>query len=214
VGLFKYMGRERFSELWTKVDSFERGFSFSKLFLNGTMGAGKSHMLAALTCLLFRLGRRPVYIPDCRQLCRDPLPYIQSALLCAFADPSSALQRNEIRSLQSMESAKNFCRNRAGSKSLYFIVDQINALEHEPPNADDHPNARKEELALFLKGISTGHFYIYSASANYRTARWMAQKQTGEDKMSIMGGMSEVRNPLWTPCLSLDSIRFCFYRGR
>src|SRR6266487_633234 len=201
VKLFEYMGRERFGDLWNTVQSLRIGSGSSQLFLQGTMGCGKSHMLAALTCLLFRRGKRPVYIPDCRQMLVDPLPYIQSALLCTFADASSSSHRDKIRSFRNPDDALDFCRN-LGERHLYFIVDQINALEHEAPNTDLAQNDHKAVLSDFLQRIALGHYIITSASANYRTAQRMAQKQTGELGMSMMGGMSEVRN------LPLDTISF------
>jgi hypothetical protein len=205
------MGRERFGNLWDKVQSLEIGLRSTQLFLHGNMGCGKSHMLAALACLLFRLGKRPVYLSNCRQMLADPLPYIQSAMLCSFAATSSPDQRNKIRSFRNTEDAIQFCRT-LGETRLYFIIDQVNALEQEEPNADLVLNSEKETLLNFLHRISVGHYSITSASANYRTARRMARKQTGELKMSMMGGMSTVRNPLWMLCL-LISIRFYFSGG-
>lgn len=127
VMMFEYMGRELFGSLWHQVQSFQIGGGFSQLFLHGNMGSGKSHMLAALACLLLRRGEHPVYLPDCRQMLANPLPYIQSAMLCSFADPSSLACHNEIRSFQSMEDVWKFCGTL--KTHLYFIVDQINALE-------------------------------------------------------------------------------------
>lgn len=56
-----------------------------------TMGYGKSHILAALACLLSRLKCHVVLIPDCKQMVLDPLSYIQSA----FAYPSPS-QREKL----------------------------------------------------------------------------------------------------------------------
>jgi hypothetical protein len=210
VKLFEYMGRERFGSLWGAVQSLRIGSGSSQLFLQGTMGHGKSHMLAALTCLLFRIGKRPVYIPDCRQMLVDPLSYIQSALLCAFADASSSSHRHKIRSFRTVDDALEFCHN-FGATQLYFIIDQINSLEHEAPDTDSVPNNQKDVLLTFLRRIVLGHYSITSASANYRTVWRMAQKQTGEVGMSLMGGMSEVRNlPLNTISFSrLQSASVC-----
>jgi hypothetical protein len=212
VKAFEYMGRERFKTLWDAVQSLRISSGSSQLFLHGNMGCGKSHMLAALACLLFRLGKRPVYIPDCRQMLVDPLSYMQSALLCSFADAFSSLHREKIRSFQNISDALEFCRNLDDETRLYFIIDRINALEDEPPNADLVLNLQKQDLSTFLQKIPLSHYSITSASANYRTARRMAQKQTGETKMSMMGGMSKVRNLPLDPCL-LISICFCFAGG-
>src|SRR5215510_3705547 len=54
---FEYMGRDWFKTLWEVVEKFQIGSGFSQLYLQGNMGCGKSHILAALTCLLSRIGR-------------------------------------------------------------------------------------------------------------------------------------------------------------
>jgi hypothetical protein len=189
--LFEYMGRERFSDLWTNVQSMKLGVSYSQLYIHGSMGYGKSYILAALACLLSRRGKRVVYLPDCRQALRPFLPYLQSALLCAFADPSSTSLRDKIRQFKTAEDATNFVRT-LGNIRLYFIVDQINALEHEDVNTDNVSNTMKDNIRDFLFAMFVSHYSITSASANYRTALHMRQKQTSEIKMTMIGGMSEV----------------------
>jgi hypothetical protein len=67
-------------------------------------------------------------------------------------------------------------------------------LEHEDRNADVVANERKAALSDLLQKFTLGHYSINSASANYKTAKCMAQKQTGELGMSVMGGMSQVSN--------------------
>jgi hypothetical protein len=76
-------------------------------------------------------------------------------------------------------------------------------LDHEAPNADYISNHKKDDLSAFLLQITVGHYGVTSASVNYRT-RHMAQKQTGDLKMSVTGGMSEVSN-LGTAFSSFDA---------
>jgi hypothetical protein len=190
---FEFMGRERFSDVWKEINAMVQGIGFPQLYIHGTMGYGKSHILAALACLLARTGRPTVYIPDCRQAAADPLPYIQSALLCTFTGPLWSARRDLIRSLMSTDDVLNFCRGLAKTNRLYFIVDQINALESEAPEKDQLTNAQKEALRKLLSQLYIGHYSVTSSSANYRTAMHMHQKQTGETKIEMMGGFSEVR---------------------
>jgi hypothetical protein len=203
VRQFEYMGRERFREMWKIVENFRLVEGYSQFFLHGNMGGGKSHMLAALTCLLFRCGKRPVYIPDCKQMLLHPLPYIQSALLCAFAGASAAPYRAAIRSFRAIDNAFTFCGN-LGATHLYFVIDQVNALEREAPNADTVSSKQKESLAEFLQKITVGHFSISSASASNMTMYRMAKKQDNEIKMSMMGGLSKMRD------FALGAIFSCF----
>ena len=185
------MGREQFIELWRHVSSMNVGPGPSQLYVHGTMGYGKSHILAALTCLLQRLGKRVVYMPDCRQMLTDVVNYVKSALLCAFSEPSLSPIRNEIRHLTGPDDILDFCRSLEGDP-LYFIVDQINALEQAEPNTDKVPNKEKQNVSSFLEKLYLSHLSITSSSANNRTAVYMAKKQTGELKMQMMGGMSSV----------------------
>jgi hypothetical protein len=191
TSVFEFMGRESFSRLWESVGSMQLGVGFSQLFLHGSIGYGKSHILAALVCFLAGIGKRTVYLPDCRQLLAKPLPYIQSALLCTFSDPSSSSERDKIRRFTTTDDALAFCHDLNGTH-LYFITDQINAFEREGPNKDKIPDDDKIVLRRLLEAMFLGHFSITSASANYRTAFHMRQKQDGELKLTMMGGMSEV----------------------
>lgn len=51
------------------------------LFLRGTVGYGKSHMLAALVLLLIMEGEGVVYLPDCRAMLGSLVPYVKAAIL-------------------------------------------------------------------------------------------------------------------------------------
>ena len=187
---FAYMGRESFSAVWSEVNRLKTRGGYTRLYIHGTMGYGKSHILAVLAGLLSRSGKRTVYMPDCRELLGDMVSYLQSALLCAFADPSSSHRRDKIRAFKSQEDIYDFCRTQ--SEPFYFIVDQKNALEIEGANMDAATNSTKQTAQQFLSQLTAMHYTITSASANYRTALHMAKKQTGERKIPMMGGMSEV----------------------
>jgi hypothetical protein len=77
-------------------------------------------------------------------------------------------------------------------KGLYFIVNQKNALEAEGANMDMATNSAKQATQEFLNQITAIHYMITSGSANYRMAMHMVAKQTGEQKMLMMGGMSKM----------------------
>jgi energy-coupling factor transporter ATP-binding protein EcfA2 len=188
------MGRESFHDLWKLVSAMNADGGNSQIHVYGTMGFGKSHILAALAGLLARKGKRVVYLPDCRQMVVHPLVYIQSALLCTFADPPSSAMRAKIRRLKSNDDLLAFCSSI--QTPMYFIVDQMNALEAEELNEDSIPNSAKFDLVKLLQEIFLGHLVIKSASANYRTAQYTRQRQLGEEQISMMGGLSEVCVPL------------------
>lgn len=186
------MGRTVFSLVWRMVNELKVRGGFAELYIYGTMGYGKSHILAVLAGLLSRSSKRTVYLPDCRRLVTDPIGYLQSALLCTFADPSSLHTRDDIRALKSFSNIINFCQQ----EILYFIIDQKNAFdESEDINMDINNNSKKNAVREFLCELTAPHYVITSASADHRTAMHMAEKQTGERKLSLMGGMSEVSKP-------------------
>lgn len=188
---FEYMGREAFQRVDKQVSSLKLGDGYTRLYIEGTMGYGKSHILAALACMLYRQGKRVVFIPDCRAMLRDPLPYIKSALLCAFADPLLVEKRNQIRACTTKEQIYSFF-HRLDGPTPYFIVDQINAFELSDVNTDLISDQQKKTYNSFIVALATGSFYITGASANYQTSKYMEQKQTGDLKMSLTGGMSKV----------------------
>ncbi|KAI9443719.1 hypothetical protein F5148DRAFT_1255992 [Russula earlei] len=193
---FQYMGREAFARVWAAVGRMRTEIGLNRIYIQGTIGYGKSHILAALACLLGRGGNRVVYLPDCREMLRGPLIYLKSALLCAFADPSSSHHRTTIRACRSNSDLLAFCRANANPDPLYFVVDQMNAFHKEESNEDEIANDKKQEFSNLLQEMSAEHYSITCASANRRTMMHMQRKQTGDLKLSMMGGMSKVRRPL------------------
>lgn len=69
-GTFQYMPREKFEALAKEIGNLSRT-AYRKLFVYGTIGYGKSHILAAMTCFLIRQGKRVVYLPDCRAMIKN-----------------------------------------------------------------------------------------------------------------------------------------------
>ena len=195
-GLFSYIGREKFTIIWEaclkiKADTRHR----QAIYVCGTGGYGKSHILAALACLLVRKKEPVVYLPDCRAMLREPLEYLRHALLFAFVDSSSSGYRERIYECEDIEALAGFCKNykRGG---LCFIVDQLNALDPELKGEDDISDQRKYELHELLQRILAGHVLITSASANHKSAKYMASKDTGDQKIPLLGGMMTVRELL------------------
>lgn len=195
---FEYIGRESFASVWETVGKLRLPAGRGRIYIHGTMGYGKSHILAALACLLAREGKRVVYVPDCRQMLNAPLLYLKSALLCAFPDPPSFRDRIAIRACSSVQHLLQFCQAR--QDRWYFIIDQRNALDPEELGQDMASNSAKTEWSAVLLEMAVTHYSITSASANHKTVKHMRQKQTGDLKLSLMGGMSEVRRVFVSLC--------------
>lgn len=75
---------------------------------------------------------------------------------------------------------------------VYFIMDQMNALDHEGDNVNTVDNQWKVATQEYLDQLTSGHYQITSVSANYRMAMHMAKKQAGEMKLALMSRMSKV----------------------
>jgi NACHT domain-containing protein len=122
------------------------------LWLYGTQGYGKSHLLAALVCCLVAKGERVVFIPDCRECVKRPVSYIQAAMIFAWADDDE--RRQEIMELDTMEMIGRFFD---GTTGVVFVIDQLNALEPE----------EKDHLHGWLTGFCSRHKAVFGSSANY-----------------------------------------------
>src|SRR5256885_2360597 len=95
---WRYVGRTKFKELVERLKLVRDSEDTRAIWLYGTQGYGKSHLLAALVCYLAAQDERVVYIPDCRSWLLDPLTYVQAAMLFAWADDINAQnERSEER---------------------------------------------------------------------------------------------------------------------
>ena len=180
------MGRSKFGELASRMEHADFVEGIENLYLYGTFGSGKSHILAALACKLIREGERVVYVPDCATLLDDFEWAIRTALCCAFYD--SPL-------LETIESALDFdalLRFWRQQRKLYFIVDQLNALELGGRHAS--LDEVKEKVTQRLHQMRIHHKYIFSASANEKSDVQANMKQGGITVIRFLGGMSKVCN--------------------
>ena len=186
---FRYMGRTKFAELknYTKGEAFVDGTE--DIYLYGSSGSGKSHILAALVFQLIREGKRVLYVPDCRDLLSNFHKTIQAALLCAFYDDAESLAA--ITSASSVDDLFKFWNDHT---DRYLVVDQLNVLEVDPDS--DSLKATKEGIYRQLNEMRFAHRYIYSASANEKANRDVDLKQAPIKVFSMYGGMDEVRHNL------------------
>jgi hypothetical protein len=187
-----YMGRVCFSQVWEAYGIVEsKPYQRQAIYVYGGKGIGKSYILAALACLLVRKGTRVVYLADCRAWLFDPLRYLRNALIFAFVNSKPSF-REEVLDCENLESLANFCARYRNTGQLCFIVDQLNALDPEPMAQDVVTNQKKMMFRDLLNSMSASHILITSASANHKTFQHMAQRDTGEVKVPLMGGMTSV----------------------
>jgi len=173
INHFEYMGRLPFRELHKRIQDKHFITRSESLYLSGTSGSGKSHLLAALAYNLIREGKRVFYIPDCCTLLLWPEEVLWQALEFAFYD-SDILEtignRGDVNAL---------IRFISEHEDLYIIIDQVNVLlESERP---------KGCLTLdYIHALRFKHPYIFSAEASE------IPNHEVDTVFRIFGGMSKV----------------------
>ncbi|KAN0070279.1 hypothetical protein V8E54_011860, partial [Elaphomyces granulatus] len=177
---FTYMGREMFKELQKMFKSIQQDLRWSAIWLYGTQGYGKSHILAAMVCYLVTKGQKVVYIPDCESCRKDPVEYIRAAMLFAWVEEDNEIY--EILKLDTLEEMDVFFQ---ASRDLVFVYDQLNALE-------SHPN-----ILQWLTRFRLRHKAILSSSANYTSYLETCHRQSSEKTLRVYGGLTVKELEQW-----------------
>jgi hypothetical protein len=181
INHFEYMGRSQFCELQERIKDKKFQDGAESIYLYGTSGSGKSHLLAALVYHLIREGKRVFYIPDCSTLLLDPAETMWNAYHFAYN------QSPDLRTTESVETS--LIRSMRKDRDVYIIVDQVNALES---TKTDSCREDKVRASRWLRALRFNHRYIFSASANETSNRDAETKQRGISVFPIFGGMSPV----------------------
>ena len=170
-----YAGREKFADLVKKFESERWGLDRSALWIYGTKGYGKSHLLAALVCYLISRNQRVVYLHDCRECLRNPVGYMRAAMLFAWGDDTNIQER--IIPLDTMDSICNFLNAR---EDFIFIIDQLNVLDQGLENCDSNRN-RSIEVSQWLTICRADRKTVLSTSANYQAYIQRSVKENTEE---------------------------------
>ncbi|RGB41573.1 hypothetical protein C1646_739046 [Rhizophagus diaphanus] len=190
---FLYMGRKVFDKVLNTINELKSGNGYMDFFIYGTMGYGKSYILATIVCFLLKTRKRVVYLPDCRELARKPEYYIKSALFLTYSDDS--VKMSEIQSCVTLDDIIEFCNPSEQKEPLYFIVDQINALDsHDDTGIDE---SLKKKIKSSLNEMAINNYYIKSSSANNISALHLSIKQANEKKIELYGGFDEDEMAQW-----------------
>ncbi|KAF8453366.1 hypothetical protein BGX38DRAFT_1178347, partial [Terfezia claveryi] len=159
---FEYYGREKFQELYDAAKSM-RFRGTRKYFLHGTLGAGKSYLLAALACLLMKEGIK--------------------ALRLTFT--GRARYSSILASCQDTKGLMEFCSVASEEVRLLFIVDQVNALDPQDERTDRFSLEAKRHVRMVLDTITAQHMKMTSSSGNYVHALHDKYRQTGEKRIHL-----------------------------
>jgi hypothetical protein len=179
---WSYMGRTMFKKLLEKLKNVQESCSYTTVWLHGTQGYGKSHLLAALVCYLAAQDERVVYIPDCRAMVKEPVEYLQSAMLFAWADDITT--QKEIITLKTKEEIRDFFESET---DVIFVVDQMNAFKES--------TQKMKDVDEWLESLSYGHKKVYSSSANNTDYLWRSPNSYIE--LRVYGGLNEAEMAQW-----------------
>ncbi|KAF8534159.1 hypothetical protein BDD12DRAFT_984017 [Trichophaea hybrida] len=163
---FRFRGRQPFKKLAELALSLEPAKGHQFLFLHGTLGVGKSHLMAALACYLTRRGKRVTFLPDCVALLKGPFSGVREALTIAFSD--EPLLVNEIFKAQTKDDLEDLCAKISAEHTLYLLIDQANALDTMPEREDRVNQSRKVFVKDLLNTLAAKNIKIESSSANYK----------------------------------------------
>ena len=187
---WNYMQRKKFQELLGGVQQLIAK-PYSGLWLTGTAGYGKSHLLAALVCYLVATGSRAIYIPDCRACLENPVEYIQAAMLLCWAGSPS--MQAEIMALRTRGDILDFfTRQPTGDEPIIFVIDQLNELEPKSSTEEQLRNERKANLESWLMDCSSKHKRVLSASANNASYKESLQEPMNLLQVNAYGGLVKV----------------------
>lgn len=163
------------------------GEETSALFVNGSLGFGKSHLLAALCCFLIRRGKTVIYIPDCHALVVNFLDYFRQALILTFVNDEERLEKVFV--APNIQDLMKLCTT--GKDALYIIVDQMNCLDKATTN-DHLLGERKQRASELIADLTFRNFFIYSASGNYKIELDSRLKQRDTMPLNCFGGLTKV----------------------
>jgi hypothetical protein len=164
------MGYEAFKELLQKVEDFHVTIYGS----TGLLATGNSCSSRARRSSDFWEECR-IFLA-CRSPAKNPVGYIQKAMLLAWADEDD--KQDEIMTLETM-GATYFFRQ---ATPVVIFVDQMNALEAIPGELDSRCGG----------GYSSKHKPIFSASANCNICLLMRRKQTNSHGLTLSSRFADL----------------------
>ena len=168
--LFKYLGRSAFKLLLEKLRAVTGRCGF-KLFIQGTSGSGKSHLIAALACYLrTQLGNVVIYIPDAALLRSAFVNNLANAILVATW-PEIPPDLDELRSSATendihiaTKKVFDYLNDQPRCGRVYLIIDQVDNWKGKGVDKiqDDHKRLKDN-----LEAVSSTTISIFSSSANF-----------------------------------------------
>jgi len=194
-GLWPYMGRTKFKDLVQELNDVRQSPVYTTVWLYGTQGYGKSHLLAALVCYLAARDERVVYIPDCRAYLLAPIRYVQAAMLFAWAD--DIITQREIMTLNTEAEIEAFLRSQ---DSVLFVIDQMNALKKSDNQREEVKRARLEG---WIGRYTSRHKAVFSTSGNDTGYLQKSIRRNSNRVLAVYGGFTRVSHLIFYVAMRL-----------
>lgn len=164
--------------MWKQIQKMKKARHSAVILTHGTLGFGKSHMIAASVTYGWKKDWRVVYIGDAEQFSRAPVEVLKETLQIAYArDPSVLDVLDTVRNEDDME---DLLRTHVAKADLTFFMDKYNAIE--------------ESQLQLLERISYSHHVVFASSANHKRAHFHERfmKETSTIRIPLTGGFSDV----------------------
>ena len=177
---FFFVGRPQLEDVLSQIK--DRQDAHHHLQWLGTIGYGKSHLLAAAACCLLAEGWNVVYIPDCADLLDTTVAYhvLQDALLLAFTGEDTHIAA--IEQCSTLDALVQWCANAlpvSKESQLVFLLDQAHAIV-----GDKRPS--------WLAGLLDNRCAVKAVSLRDPGILGTLSKQRSETDVMFFGGLSEV----------------------
>jgi len=159
------------------------------VYLNGCMGVGKSHILAAVVCALRKSGERVLYLPDCKEFLSTPFSYLQHAFAAAFADDAEKLLVVDTCTTDQELLGFSGSLPTQGIR-MFVVVDQVNVLDQDSPG--NHSLRDKARVTTLIAELGFNHYLVKSSSANFELAIQARATQENVTKINLFEGLDDV----------------------
>ena len=176
---WQYERREKFKDLLQALKKVRESDSYNTVWLCGTQGYGKSHLLAALVCYLIAQDERVIYIPDCQALLQSPARYVQGVMLFTWADDITT--QKKIMTLDTEEKIQNFFESQ---RNIIIFIDRKDAL--------NGPTKQAKRVKSWLTCLASGHKKVFSSSPNYTDYHEEIHKEDLSEVVDVYGGLERV----------------------
>lgn len=181
---FYYEGRHEMKKRVKEIkDNLAEG---RHLLWHGTVGYGKSHLLAVVACHLLADDYHVVYIPDCSKLKSDNLVFhaLRNALFVAFSDNMGILR--QIDRQQDLKNLIDWCIRRecihpSRDSKIVFLLDQAHPLI-----------AGESHSSQCLNDIIDNCCAVRAISIRDQTIATELTKVRDDEDVSCFGGVTNV----------------------